>query len=160
MSFRTRILLAAFAALGMAEVDRSVVAMFADQSPKSSAYSNNLGSLRSAGLVSYPAGGKVALTKEGADQADGINAPPTLATYQQTWMSKVSGPQRRILEELITVYPHDKPKEWIAEATGQSLKSSAFSNNLGFLRNSLGLIEYTKPGHVAATKRLFPEGLK
>lgn len=53
------------ASLGSPEVDKGTVAFLADASPTSSAYANNLGAMRSAGLIDYPTGGMVALTTEG-----------------------------------------------------------------------------------------------
>ncbi len=42
------------------DVDRADLAAQAEASPTSSAYGNNLGALRSLGLIDYPARGRVA----------------------------------------------------------------------------------------------------
>ncbi|MCC5641115.1 hypothetical protein LC593_35900 [Nostoc sp. CHAB 5844] len=49
--------LADFAAFGLVIVSRQNVAVFAKQSPTSSGFTNNLGRLRSLGLIDYPSGG-------------------------------------------------------------------------------------------------------
>lgn len=151
--------LALFQSLGIDAPDKSNVAVFADASPSSSAYQNNLGRLRTMALVDYPGAGKLALTPGGAAQANPPQRIATLADLHNAWFAKLSEPKNKILRALITVYPHALTKEQCAEFAGASATSSAYQNNLGNLR-SLGLIDYRPQGHVVATKLLFPEGLR
>ncbi len=55
--------LASFAALGLQQVARNNVAVWADQSPTSSGFTNNLGRLRTLGMIEYPSPGFVTLTR-------------------------------------------------------------------------------------------------
>ena len=151
--------LATFAALGLADVARSNVAVWSHQSPKSGGFTNNLGALRSAGLIEYPASGRVALTEIGSSHAEPVEALMTLAHLHDAWCSYLSGPQERIVRALIEIYPDAMTRAELAEATEQSAGSGGYSNNLGALR-SLGLVDYPQSGHVAATALLFPVGLE
>lgn len=149
--------LASLANIGVSEASKIQLALFANASPKSSAYANNLGSLRSAGLIDYPQGGYVALTHEGAGLADAAHAPNSTAELQAYVRSLVGGPKTAILDQLIHVYPSPLAKDDLAERAGASPTSSAFANNLGSLR-SLGLIDYPRKGWVVALPVLFLEG--
>ncbi|UOF77576.1 hera helicase [Caudoviricetes sp.] len=151
--------LASFAVIRLDQVDKATIAIFADQSPRSSGFANNLGALRSRGLIEYPSAGKVSITTAGHLIAETFDRPPTLEAYQEAWKERLSGPQRRMIEALIREYPSAIEREALAEESDQSPRSSGFANNLGFLRNSLGLIDYPSSGYVVATNRLFPEGL-
>ncbi|MGH7510904.1 MAG: ATP-binding protein [Gemmatimonadales bacterium] len=143
--------------IGIAPVDKTQLALMADQSPTSGGYFNNLGALRSAGLIDYPSGGIVALTDAGRAVADGGNAPSTTEELQQMLFAKLSGSQVKILEVLIECYPDPIEKGELAERSNQSPTSGGYFNNLGRLR-SLGLVEYPAPGQVVAQPVLFLEG--
>jgi hypothetical protein len=150
--------LASLAALGMASCDKSNVAVFADQSPTSSGYANNLGRLRTAGLVEYPSGGRVGLTPAGLAVARDAGDIRTLQQLHEAWFSRLPAAKVRILQALIDAYPKPLLKEYLAEQSGQSVTSSGYANNLGGLR-TLGLIDYPTKGRVVATDRLFPSSL-
>lgn len=150
--------LATFAQLDVASLRKEHAALFAGASPKSSSFVNNLGALRTAGLIDYPRGGYVCLTAAGEQMASPGDVPATNRELQHAWFRTLkSGPQQRILEALIKEYPDDLMKVTLAEIVEASPTSSAFANNLGRLRG-LGLIEYPSPGRVAATSMLFLEG--
>lgn len=151
--------LALFQSLGIEMPDKSNVAVFSDASPSSSAYQNNLGRLRTMGLVDYPGAGKLALTPSGAAQANPPKRIASLFDLHAAWFAKLSEPKNKILRVLIQEYPHALTKEQCAELAGVSATSSAYQNNLGNLR-TLGLIDYRPQGHVVATELLFPEGLR
>lgn len=150
--------LASFEALGITDVARSNIAVFSDASPSSSAFSNNLGALRTAGLIDYPQGGYVALTVEGREYAESPQPIQSVEELHQAWCEKLSGPQGRILSVLTQVYPDSIDRQQLAELVEASATSSAFSNNLGAMR-SLGLLDYPNKGYVVATALLFPPGL-
>lgn len=150
--------LATLETLGLRDVDKSNVAVFADQSPTSSGFGNNLGRLRSLGLLHYPQGGRVALTPAGRSAAQNGGALTSNADLHRAWFSKLAAPKVRILEQLIRIYPESISKTALAELAGQSPTSSGYGNNLGNLR-SLGLIHYPQGGVVAATELLFPPAL-
>jgi hypothetical protein len=148
--------LAMLEAIGLASADKTQLALFAGASPKSSGYTNNLGALRSAGLIDYPLRGTAALTDHGRTLADAHQAPAT-ADEMQAFVRQLVGPAKaRIIDALIGVYPDALPKEELADRAGASATSSGYTNNLGALR-SLGLIDYPAPGYVAARPVLFLE---
>lgn len=151
--------LASFERLGLKSVSKSNVAVFADQSPRSSGFTNNLGTLRTQGFITYPAPGIVALSEAGRQHAYAPLTPATLQELHQAWFAKLSRPQTAIISELIEGYPGAFRKDDLAKRAGQSPTSSGYTNNLGSLR-SLGLLDYPQPGHVVATALLFPNGLK
>ncbi len=148
--------LAWFEALGVRQPARGNVAVFSDTSPSSGAYGNNLGRLRTLGLVDYPTQGHVALTEAGRAQA----APPpiaaTLDALHAAWYAKLPPRQESLLRLAIAVYPHPVSRDDLADLAGVSPSSGSYGNNLGALR-SLGVIDYPKPGQVVATALLFPD---
>jgi Helicase HerA, central domain len=147
-----------FWSLGLNSVSRSNVAIWSGASPTSSAYGNNLGRLRSLGLVDYPQSGAVALTQSGRKRAKSVAKPVSSADLLEAWCRRLSGPQGRILRHVAKIYPASVGRNQLASATGASSTSSAFGNNLGGLR-SLGLIDYPQSGRVSATRSLFPAGI-
>lgn len=155
---RQRILdaLAWLMSVGIGEADKTQLAMLADQSPTSSSYANNLGGLRTAGLIIYVHGGQVGLTELGRSLANTANAPRSSEEIQDSILRKLSPAKGRILSVLIAAYPEHVARPELAEQSGQSATSSSFANNLGSLR-SLGVIDYTGGG-VIARPVLFLEG--
>jgi DNA segregation ATPase FtsK/SpoIIIE-like protein len=147
--------LAAFERFGLGEIDRKNVAVFANQSPKSSGFLNNLSSLRRQGYINYPAKSNVALTIKGQKIAKLTTPIDSMAQLHAAWYSKLSNPQARIVKALVKHYPKAIDRATLAELTIQSAKSSGYLNNLSALR-SLGIIDYPASGQVVATKLLFP----
>ena len=143
------------ASLGNPQVPKDTVAFLADTSQISSAYKNNLGSLRSAGLLNYPVPGCVQLTEDGAAIAKPPADAPTHQAIMQKIAAKLAPAQMRILECAAGAFPLDLEKNELAETIGASATSSAFKNNLGRLRG-LGFITYPSSGHVRAGEGLFP----
>lgn len=138
-------------------MNKTQLAVLADCSPKSGGYFNNLGVLRTAGLIDYPAPATVEITETGLAQADTSAAPQTSEELQRAILARLSGSQARILEVLIDAYPEVLAKDALANAVGQSSTSGGYFNNLGRLR-SLGLIDYPAPGRVVALPVLFLDG--
>lgn len=136
------------------EADKTQVALLADQSPTSGGYFNNLGSLRTAGLIDYPRASVVALTDAGRGRANPASVPQTSQELQDQLCRKLSGSQAAIIRHLASIYPADIAKDALAEAIGQSPTSGGYFNNLGRLR-SLGVIDYPAPGRVVALPVLF-----
>lgn len=153
---RQRILdaLAMLRSWGIGSAERTQLAFLADASPTSSAFANNLGGLRSAGLIDYQ-GGRVVLTTAGEGAAFVSAGPTTSLELQGMVRSKVTPAKWRILDVLIKAYPRAIERAALAEFAGASATSSAFANNLGSLR-SLGLIDY-QGGGVVALPLLFLE---
>jgi hypothetical protein len=139
--------------LGVNQPSKVQVALFTGSSPSSSTYANNLGALRSKGLIDYPNGG-AELTEAGRELAPREGAPTSTAELHAIVLGMVTGPQRAILDVLFQVYPAAQTKEDLAAALGVSATSSTFANNLGALR-TMGALTYPKPGVVAAASIMF-----
>jgi uncharacterized protein DUF87 len=135
---------------------RQIVGFLADASPSSSAFANNLGALRSAGLIDYPGGNLVALTAAGRAAAAQPATPLSPEELHRMLYTKLPGPQSRIVQSLVKHYPDSIDKERLAAEVEASATSSAFANNLGALR-SLGIIGYPSSGQVVALPILFLE---
>lgn len=148
--------LAEMEGIGVPQVAKTQLALWATVSPKSSGYSNNLDALRSAGLIDYPAAGRVALTAEGRAQVslDPAAIPGSTEDLHERVRGLLPPARWRVLEPLLAAYPDAVDKAVLAEEAGVSATSSGYSNNLGALR-SLGLIDYPTPGRIAATEVLF-----
>jgi hypothetical protein len=154
---QTRILntLATFEALGLQVCDKAQVALFSDASPTSSTFANNVSGLRTAGLVDYPGGGKLALTDAGRAIATPEAMFSTLGELHAHWIRKIGETRGRILSALIQAYPNALTKEDLAAQVGASATSSTFANNVSSLR-TLGVVDYPGRGLVIATPLLFP----
>ena len=142
--------------IGLERADKTQVALLADQSPTSGGYFNNLGKLRTAGLIDYPAPSVVQLTDAGRAAAEPVDVPTSSEDLHQQLFARLPGAQARILEHLIAEYPAAGGKDALAAATAQSPTSGGYFNNLGRLR-SLGLIGYPAPGQAVALPVLFLE---
>lgn len=149
--------------VGVEEGDKSQVALLADQSPTSGGYFNNLGTLRTAGLIDYPRAGVLCLTDAGRTQADPGDVPETSEALHQTLFAKLGPSKSALLKALIEVYPKPLTKTELAENAAAHLgkaisaTSGGYFNNLGTLR-SLKLIDYPTPGSVVALPVLFLNG--
>lgn len=146
--------LASLELIGVTQPSKTQLALFAQASPKSSGYTNNLGALRTAGFIDYPTPGAAALTVDGRAIADSSSAPRSQDELL-AFVQRLVGPARaRIVDALVDAYPDSLPKELLADRAGASATSSGYTNNLGSLR-SLGLIDYPSPGYAIATEILF-----
>ncbi len=142
--------------VGVAPVHRVQLAGFAGQSPRGGGFGNNLGALRSAGLLDYPASGMVALTDAGRAAALPPDVPPTSEALQEQVCAMVTASQAAILRALIATHPKPLGRQELAEQVGQSATGGGFGNNLGRLR-TLGWIDYPRQGLVVALPVLFLE---
>ena len=142
-------------ALGLTALHKTQVAALAGVSPNSGSFANNLGRLRSLGLIDYPQPGTAAFTEAGQRRARFVTTPPTLSDLHQAWLEIVTGPQARILREVMSTYPQAIAKEDLAKCIAVSPESGSYANNLGRLR-TLGVIDYPKRGYVRAKDVLFP----
>lgn len=151
--------LAAFEPLGVHQVKKEMLAAHSGASPRSSAYSNNLGRLRSIGLIDYPVDGYACLSDSGRNRVNGSPSIASLAELHESWYRILPRPQAEILAHTLRAYPASISKEDLAHAAGASPTSSAYSNNLGRLR-TLGAIAYPASGQVRASDLMFPEALR
>lgn len=141
-------------------VERNIVAWFAGTSPKSSGYQNDLGAMRTRGLICYPGSGLLALDNEGKALANWPTTPPTKQALLDAIKSNLEPRFCRILDALWArrdpaklnhLEPMRRPD--LAETIGVSASSSGFQNDLGKLR-TLGLIDYPERGMVGLGKVL------
>lgn len=142
--------------IGATPADKTQLALIVGVSPTSGGYFNNLGSLRSSGLIDYPSGGTVALTAAGAALASSEGVPSTTKELHDAIQRKLPPAKWKILEALIAAYPNAVSKDDLAAQIEVSPTSGGYFNNLGSLR-SLGLVDYPQPGTVAAKPVLFLE---
>jgi uncharacterized protein DUF87 len=142
-------------AAGVAPAAKLQVALLAEASPSSSSFTNNLGALRTAGLIDYPGPGAIALTEDGHARAaaPGQLGPEDIHLRLE---QRLPGPQWRIVAKLIEIYPQAIDKNALADLVGASVTSSSYTNNLGALR-SLGVLDYPSRGQVVARPVLFLE---
>lgn len=148
--------LAQLEAYGIDAADKAMVAAHAGVSPTSGGYFNNLGRLRSGGLVDYPVGGTVALTDAGRQTANPPAKAPTLQDLHESWYRILPQAQATILAAAVAVYPGSLKKDDLADIVGVSRTSGGYFNNLGRLR-TLGAIDYPQKGMVRAADILFPK---
>lgn len=147
--------LAMLESMGIQQPSRTQLALWAEVSPTSGGYFNNLGALRTAGLIDYPSGGTVELTAAGRDRAP-TPEPMSLDEMQEALCARVGASKAAILRALISIYPKSITRDKLAEKIDVSATSGGYFNNLGALR-TLGVIEYPSPGHVVALPVLFAE---
>lgn len=144
-------------ALGTPQPERITVAFFAGYTVNGH-FNNTVGKLNASGLISYPVGGHLALTDEGRALADISSIEiATLEDLHEIWRSKLSEPQRRILNVLLNYRGRPVSREELAQQAGYTVNGH-FNNTVGKL-NSLGAACYPQKGYVAAAPVMFPEGL-
>ena len=148
--------IATFQTIGRNAVSKKWIAAVAGVSAKSSGYQNNLGALRSAGMIDYPLPGEVSLTDEGRKHTAAVEAPDDPRAMLEYCKQICTPAQGRILEELFCNYPKAVPKALLAEQVGVSAASSGYQNNLGALR-SAGMIDYPTPGEARCASWLYLE---
>ena len=142
--------------LGTDGAPRSMIGFLAGASPKSSAFGNNLGSLKTAGLILYR-GDDLTLTDAGAGLAVAPDHALTHVAIIEKVASKLQPAQMRILTAACDVWPRQIERVDLAHAAGASATSSAYGNNLGALK-SLGLLDFERGSTlVIANSRLFPD---
>lgn len=141
--------------IGIAEPEHAIVAFLAGYSnPRSTGYTNPRGALVAKNMVSYPQPGKIALTAAGKLQAASVEVGSEEELHRII-LSRLTGPQAKILKVLIEARGEAMSNEDLARATGyENERSTGYTNPRGQLR-SYGLIHYLNPGHVAAEDILF-----
>lgn len=135
-------------------IERQVLAIVLGVHPRTKGFLNNLGALRSAGLIDYPEGGGVALTATGFAQAAAPNiAGATLKQLRDQICKWLPAAQARILRLAIDAHPNPIARDRLAELLNLHPRTKGFLNNLGRLR-TLGLLIGTT-AHPRAAGYLF-----
>lgn len=144
-----------WAAIGHPRPTRTQLAFVAGYKPNTGTFNTYLGALSTAGLIEYPERGHVSLTEAGTAAAQ----PPDRLGDQQDLHDRVtdmlSGPQAKLLAQLIVAYPDPMSRDQLAEATGYQPNTGTFNTYLGSL-SSLEIVEYPERGRVRAAEWLFP----
>jgi hypothetical protein len=132
--------------IGTPQPSRSQVAFVARYSPKSSGFEKALSIARTAGLIDYPSGGRVALRPEGQAGAQHMSGEDAADAI----MSVLSRPQLTLAGALITAGA-PLTREELAQRTNYSDKSSGFEKVLSQL-NMLEIARYPERGKVEITE--------
>lgn len=140
-------------AKGVYPAPKPTLAAKAGVSPTSGSYYNNLGKLRSSGLLDYQAS-DVVFTDEGRAAANLVQDDGR--DVHEHWYAVVVPAQRKVLECLVASYPDPLAKDELATRIGVSPTSGSYYNNLGRLR-TLGAIDYNGDRQVFLTKHVMPE---
>lgn len=148
--------LAELDALGIPQPEKSQLSLMAGYTNfRSGGFSEPLARLLSAGYLTYPIQGKVALTEEGRVHAAPSDQPLSSAELHDRLCRKLGNTDGRILREIISLYPDPISKDELGQRLGYTNpRSGGFSEPVGRLR-SLGIIEYPQQGQVKASDWLF-----
>jgi hypothetical protein len=149
--------LASFEAIGMDQLAKSHLAVFSNQSSRSSGFRNNLSVLSASGYIERVDSEHVRLTESGRGATSAAAAPATLDDLHEAWLSKLSSPQRLMLTLLLAAHPDGIDRDELARQSGQSPASSGYRNNLSVL-SALGLTR-KESGSLYASDLLYPEEL-
>jgi len=145
-----------FESIGIEDPNQTAVAFLAGYKVGGGAFNNPRGALRSAGLLEYR-GKSMALTEAGRAQARTPTSPLTNDELHRHVMDRLPGPERKILQAAIEVYPEPLTDTELAEKTNYAVGGGALNNPKGRLR-TLGLLTYPASRQVRAADLLFPQG--
>jgi uncharacterized protein len=153
--------LAQFEAMGVGRVPKVQAAFLAGYSNlRSKSFANAMGSLHSAGYITYPSSDSLAFTQAGRSLAAPVDAPLTTRQMQGRISDLLGSVHRGIVDHVIAAHPRAVEKTALAEKCGyNNVRSKSFANALGRL-HTLGFVGYPEPGHVVATPLLFPDRLR
>ncbi|HEC66236.1 MAG TPA: DUF87 domain-containing protein [bacterium] len=140
--------------IGINEPEQTAIAFLAGYKFGGGAFNNPRGSLRTKGMVNY-IGNKIILTDFGRQMAKAPETALNTEELHRKVLSILRGPERKILEVLLEIYPNDISNEDLAVRAGYSAGGGGYNNPRGRLR-SLGLIEY-RGSQVVAKSVLFLE---
>jgi len=142
--------------LGIDAPEQTAVAFLARYKFGGGAFNNPRGRLRSMSLVEYLGSNQIRLTDVGRSLAKIPEAALTTQELHARVMARLKGPEQRILQPLLDVYPKGYTNEELSNLAGYSDGGGAYNNPRGRLR-SMGLIEYRAGGKVFARDILFLE---
>jgi uncharacterized protein len=124
--------LVTWASWGQHQPSNSQVAWLAGYSPSSSSYANPRGALRLKGLLEYPSPDVLQLPPNGA----AAGAPMAMSgSLIDMVLSKLTGPEARILRTVVSRYPSSATNEEAATIAGYSPTSSSYANPHGALKS-------------------------
>lgn len=148
--------LAELESIGRSDVPFALAGVAARKSASSSTFEKYRARLQSAGFVSYPRAGRLALTDEGRKIAPAPDAPLTSDEIQQRCLSLVTPYQVDLVKALISVYPRAVSRDELGELAGKQATSSTFEKYVASLRG-MEIIDYAGSKMVKAADWLFLE---
>jgi hypothetical protein len=140
--------------IGIIEPKQTAIAFLAGYSYGGGAFNNPRGALRTKGLIEYR-GDSIALTDHGRPLATPLPYPLTVEEMHGRVLKILPGPERKLMEVVLSMYPNSITNEELADRAGYVVGGGAFNNPRGRLR-TLGLIEYNN-GLIKAKPFLFLE---
>lgn len=144
-------------AIGVPQPEQPAVAFLAGYTYGGGAFNNPRGRLNQRGLVRYVGSNQIELTDAGRQLAEFPEMIGSDVELHQAILSRLPGPEQRLLTPLLKHWPKPMTNEQLAQAANYTAGAGAFNNPRGRLR-SLGLIEYPQAGMVRARDILFPTG--
>lgn len=136
--------LAWWAHMGNDEPTRAQVCAILGWKITSGHIKNVAGTLKSAGLVDYPANGRLSMTDPGRNAAPD---PDTSLSFHDQLRSTLSGPQRLVFDHLLAVGT-DQTRAEVCEALGWEASSGHIKNVAGSLK-TLEIVRYPASGVLA-----------
>ena len=140
--------------IGITDPKQTAIAFLAGYSYGGGAFNNPRGALRTKGLIEYR-GDSIALTDHGRPLATPLPYPLTVEEMHGRVLKILPGPERKLMEVVLSMYPNSITNEELADRAGYVVGGGAFNNPRGRLR-TLGLIEYNN-GLIKAKPFLFLE---
>lgn len=137
------------------DVSRDVLAIVLKTHPRTKGFLNDLGSLRTAGLIHSPVKSRLALTGTGWALAHHPQAreanPVALRREIYAWLPPA---QRALLDTVVSSYPEARDRDDIAESLQIHPRTKTLLNNIGRLK-TLGLLTAPTPGTLRAADFMF-----
>ena len=139
--------------IGVQQPEQTAVAFLAGYTIGGGAWNNPRGALRTKGLIEYR-GDCLELTEEGLKLANRPETALTADGLQRRVLERLPGPERKILQVLLDIYPKGVSNDDLARSSGYEPGGGAYNNPRGRLR-TLGLIE-KRGEQLFAREILFP----
>jgi hypothetical protein len=143
------------AATGSEWISQTAAAFMSGYAPGSSSFRNPRSALAAKGLIEYDSESRIKLTNTGGMFAMHPKARPTANEIQAHVLNKLKGPERKLLEKLLEVYPGGMTQEEHAKACNYAPGSSSYRNPRSALAG-FELLRYSG-SDVYAEKWLFLE---
>lgn len=143
-------------AFGLPSPTANQVGFIAGYTPSGGTFQKYRGEAKTRGLLTYPSGGRLALTEAGAAIAQAPEAPPTIEALHEAVRANLDGPLVRLLDPLLEAWPEPMTADAVGEWSGYEPSGGTFQKYRGQLR-SREIIDYPSRGHLRAADWLFPE---
>jgi hypothetical protein len=139
--------------IGVSAPKQTAVAFLAGYTFGGGGFNNPRGALRTKGLLEYR-GDALALTEGGRAKSHAPSMPLDSSELHSRVLNQLPGPERKILQCALEVYPEAITDADLAKASGYTHGGGGYNNPRGRLR-TLNLVEYPERGMVRAADLLF-----